>query len=227
MNLAFIWKKVIFGLNLNISVGKHIFYLVKLFKTCCLIPQTFMFWNSITNKDPSRGRRLFPCHNVHGRQAEFGFDLVQQSLFESFGYSLQYLLSAVLTYQTARLSASPNTASPALFALHISSGRFSVYACPKQALSSELLTTCLPFDCFFRIFGCREEKEKDRMISGTLSSSLRLLKCSEGEKVETVDLLDSLSCVSRPFPSLQARVRTGRVPSLVKPFRCSHWEMEK
>lgn len=48
-----------------------------------------------------------------------------------------------------------------------------------------------------------------------------------GEKVETIDPLDALSSVSKLFPSLQGLVRTGRVPSAMRPFRGSHWEMEK
>jgi hypothetical protein len=48
-----------------------------------------------------------------------------------------------------------------------------------------------------------------------------------GEKVETIDPLDAFSSVSKLFASLQGLVRAGRVPSAMRPFRGSHWEMEK
>lgn len=48
----------------------------------------------------------------------------------------------------------------------------------------------------------------------------------EGERVETIDPLDTLSSMSKLFPSLQGWVRAGRVPSVVRAFRGSHREME-
>lgn len=65
------------------------------------------------------------------------------------------------------------------------------------------------------------------MIESVWPAHLRLLKCSVGEKVETIDPLDALSSVSKLFPSLQELVRAGRAPSAMRPFRGSHWEMEK
>lgn len=58
--------------------------------------------------------------------------------------------------------------------------------CPMHIMSPWLLTSWL--------LGGRE-KEKAKMIPVNWISPLRLLKCLEGGKVETIDLLDDLSTI--------------------------------
>lgn len=59
-------------------------------------------------------------------------------------------------------------------------------------VSSQLLTSW-PLNSSFASWG--RQKEKAKMASANWLAPLRFLKCLEGEKVETIDLLDALSII--------------------------------
>lgn len=63
------------------------------------------------------------------------------------------------------------------------------------------------------------------MISVNLASSLEVIKMlGRVERLKlSIHRMLYLQFSSRLFPSSQAWVRAGKIPSVVRPFRCSNW----
>lgn len=107
-------------------------------------------------------------------------------------------------------SASKDTGFPVKFEFQINSQQLFSISMFHASWCFSALTACT-LNCPF----ASRKRKKLKWYLSIWPAHLRLLKCLEDEKVETIDLLDALSIIFIwAFPTSREWVRAGKIPSV-------------